>query len=180
MSAGEKHAMLALKWTSAGLCTLNNSRRCLLFGIAACRTFGSMETRVRYLEKYTSSIKRPQTEWQWVTVLDDCDDWHSASSGAECVQTNGKLKYGVLFLVIFVFHISFAITVVSQGSVMAMQCVFWEVGSDFLNVNSVNLRFQTCKVMRSAIESVECNICCCSVCGLIVPSTVRCRVTIIM
>jgi len=54
-----------------------------------------------------------------------------------------------------VFHINFAITFVSQYSVMVMQCVFCEVRSDFLNINSVNFRLQNCKVMRSGMVLVE-------------------------
>jgi len=45
--------------------------------------------------------------------------------------------------------------VVSQYIVMVMQCVFCEVGSDSLNISSVNLRLQNCKVMRSGMVLVE-------------------------
>jgi len=50
-----------------------------------------------------------------------------------------------------VFHINSAITFVSQYSVMVMQCVFCEVGSDFLNINSVNLRLQNCNVIWDGV-----------------------------
>jgi len=50
-----------------------------------------------------------------------------------------------------VFHINFAVTFVSQDSVMVMQCVFCEVGSDFLNINSVNLRLQNCNAIWDGV-----------------------------
>jgi hypothetical protein len=49
----------------------------------------------------------------------------------------------------------FRSNVVSQYIVMVLQCVFCEVGSDFLNINSGNLRLQNCKVMRSGMVLVE-------------------------
>jgi hypothetical protein len=50
----------------------------------------SMKIRIRYLEKPSS--KRPHTEWQWVT--------YGLCGCRVCSNFNGKLKYGVLFLVI--------------------------------------------------------------------------------
>lgn len=78
MYAGEKHAMLALKWTSLELCILNNSRRYLLFEIAAC---GTSLAAVWKLGFDISKTDEPSG-----LILSDFE-WHSLSAGAECVKT---------------------------------------------------------------------------------------------
>lgn len=76
--AGEKHAMLALKWTSPEFCILNISRRYFLFVIAACGT--SLAT-VWKLGFDISKTHQPSG------LILSGGEWHSISAVAECVQT---------------------------------------------------------------------------------------------
>jgi hypothetical protein len=146
MYPGEKHAMLALKWTFPELCILNNSRRYFLFEIAAC---GTSLAAVWKLGFAISKTHQPSglILSDWVTfILCGC---------RVCSNFNRKRVYGVFLLVILCVSYKFRNNIVSQYSVMVMQCVFCEVGSDFLNINSVNLGLQNCKLMRSGMVLVE-------------------------
>jgi hypothetical protein len=62
---------------------------------------------------------------------------------------------------------------------MVMRCVFCEVGSDFLNINSVNLRLQNCNEIWDGVGRRMKHVVF-FVCGLIGPSNVRYYVLIIL
>ena len=66
MYAGEKHAMLALKWPSLELCILNNSRRYFLFEIARA---GRVWPQYENLDSISRKLINQATSY-WVNVND--------------------------------------------------------------------------------------------------------------